>query len=70
MWLWLYTLWYQVKPFSTTDNADILVMMVMGGLSLLFICIPLLPIVRDIPRWIPLYRWIWRDYYRAERTRT
>src|SRR5665213_2824137 len=24
-WLWLYTFWYQIKPFSTSDNADILV---------------------------------------------
>ncbi len=66
VWLWLYTMWYQVKPFSTSANADILVMAVMGLLSLLFICIPILPIVRDIPRWIPLHRLIWREYYRAE----
>ncbi len=25
-WLWLYTFWYQIKPFSTSANADILVM--------------------------------------------
>jgi hypothetical protein len=43
VWLWLYTLWYQVKPFSTSDNADILVMTVMGLLSLLFVLIPFLP---------------------------
>jgi len=24
-WLWLYTVWYQVKPFSTSPNADALV---------------------------------------------
>ncbi len=66
VWLWLYTMWYQIKPFSTSANGDILVMAVMGLLSLLFIFIPVLPIVRDIPRWIPLHRLIWRDYYRAE----
>ena len=66
VWLWLYTMWYQVKPFSTSANADILVMAVMGLMSLLFICIPVLPIVRDLPRWIPLHRLIWRDYYRTE----
>ena len=21
-WMWLYTFWYQIKPFSTSDNAD------------------------------------------------
>ena len=67
VWLWLYTLWYQVKPFSTSSNADILVMSVMGVLSLLFILIPFLPIVRDIPRWIPLHRRIWREHYEAAR---
>ena len=24
-WLWLYTFWYQIKPFSTSANADVLV---------------------------------------------
>jgi hypothetical protein len=64
-WLWLYTFWYQIKPFSTSDNADILVMGVMGVLSLAFILIPFLPGVRDLPRRIPIYKLIWREHYRA-----
>jgi hypothetical protein len=28
VWLWLYTLWYQVEPFKASTNADILVMLV------------------------------------------
>jgi hypothetical protein len=64
-WLWLYTFWYQIKPFSTSANADILVMTIMGVLSLAFILVPLIPGIRDIPRWIPVYRLIWRDHYRA-----
>jgi hypothetical protein len=64
-WLWLYTFWYQIKPFSTSANADILVMTIMGVLSLAFILVPLIPGIRDIPRWIPVYRLIWRDYYKA-----
>jgi hypothetical protein len=64
VWLWLYTFWYQVEPFSSSDNADVLVMTVMGALSLLFILIPFLPLVRDIPRWIPVHRIIWREHYR------
>jgi hypothetical protein len=67
VWLWLYSFWYQIKPFSTSDNADILVMAVMGVLSLLFILIPFLPIINRIPRWIPLYRLIWREHYRTTR---
>jgi hypothetical protein len=65
VWLWLYTFWYQIKPFSTSANADILVMAVMGVLSLLFILIPFLPIINRIPRWIPIYKLIWREHYKT-----
>jgi hypothetical protein len=65
VWLWLYTFWYQIKPFSTSANADILVMTVMGVLSLALILIPFIPGVRDLPRRIPLYRLIWREHYRS-----
>ena len=65
VWLWLYTFWYQIKPFSTSTNADILVMAVMGVLSLALILVPFIPGVRDIPRWIPIYRLIWRNHYRS-----
>jgi hypothetical protein len=64
-WLWLYTLWYQVEPFKASHNADALVVLVVGALSLLLVCIPLIPGLRDIPRWIPLYRLIWREHYRS-----
>ena len=65
VWLWLYTFWYQIKPFSTSTNADILVLAVMGVLSLAFILIPFIPGVRDLPRRIPIYKLIWRDHYRT-----
>jgi hypothetical protein len=64
-WLWLYTLWYQVEPFKASENADILVMLVMAVLSLAFICIPFIPGIRSIPRRVPLYRLIWREHYRS-----
>ena len=64
-WLWLYTFWYQIKPFSTSDNADILVMAVMGALTLALILIPFIPGVRDIPRRVPIYKLIWREHYRS-----
>jgi hypothetical protein len=65
-WLWLYTFWYQIKPFSASTNADILVMSLMGVLSLAFILVPFLPGVRDLPRRIPIYKLIWRDHYRRQ----
>jgi len=63
-WLWLYTFWYQVKPFSTSDNADALVWGLMALLTLLLALVPFIPGVRSIPRLIPVHRLIWRDYYR------
>jgi hypothetical protein len=64
VWLWLYTFWYQIKPFSTSPNGDILVMAIMGVLSLGFVLVPFLPGVSDLPRHVPIYRLIWRDHYR------
>jgi hypothetical protein len=64
VWLWLYTFWYQIDPFKSSANADILVMAVMGVLSLLFVLIPIIPLLNRIPRWIPIYKLIWRDHYR------
>ncbi|MGZ0153647.1 cytochrome b N-terminal domain-containing protein [Kribbella sp. WER1] len=59
-WMWLYTFWYQIKPFSTSANADAQVWAVMMVLTLLLIFLPLIPGVRSIPRWIPVHRLIWR----------
>ncbi len=68
-WLWLYTFWYQVPPFATNNsNADAQIWAIMAFLSLCLVCIPFIPGVRSLPRWIPIYRLIWRDYYgEAER---
>ena len=63
-WLWLYTFWYQVPPFATSDNADAQIWAIMALLSLAFVCVPFIPGVRSIPLYIPVYRLIWRDYYR------
>ena len=65
-WLWLYALWYQVEPIKSSSNADIQVMLIMGLLSLAFVCIPFLPGVRSLPRMIPIYRLIWKEHYRAQ----
>jgi len=62
-WMWLYTFWYQVKPFSTSDNADAEVWALMMLLTLLLMFLPFIPGLRSIPRWIPIHRLIWRNYY-------
>jgi hypothetical protein len=63
-WMWLYTFWYQVPPFSTSENADALVWGLMMLLTAGLLLVPFIPGVRSIPRWIPIHRLIWRDYYR------
>jgi hypothetical protein len=65
VWLWLYTFWYQIKPFSTSDNADALVWALMAALSVAFVCVPFIPGVRTLPRRLPVHRLIWREHYRA-----
>jgi hypothetical protein len=63
-WMWLYTFWYQVAPFSTSDNADAQVWGLMMVLTLGLVFLPLIPGLRDIPRLVPVHRLIWRDWYR------
>ncbi|MDX2968419.1 hypothetical protein PWY87_25495 [Kribbella solani] len=65
-WMWLYTFWYQVKPFSTSDNADAQVWALMMVLTLGLVLVPFIPGVRSIPRWVPVHRLIWRNYYRHQ----
>jgi len=66
-WLWLYSMWYQLPPYSTAPNADLLVVLTMLVLTLALALVPWIPILRDIPRWVPIHRLIWRDYYRWRR---
>jgi hypothetical protein len=67
-WLWLYTFWYQIPPFSTSDNADALVWGLMMVLSALLVLVPFIPGLRALPRYLGIHRLIWRDYYRSRRT--
>jgi hypothetical protein len=70
-WLWLYTMWYQVPPFTSStgflgfngSNADLGIIILMTLLTAALALVPFIPILRDIPRWIPIHRLIWRRYY-------
>ncbi|MFL6164309.1 MAG: hypothetical protein ACJ74U_19080 [Jatrophihabitantaceae bacterium] len=59
-WLWLYTFWYQVKPFSTSGNADALVWGLMALLSLGLLLLPWIPGLRSLPRHLGVHRLVWR----------
>jgi hypothetical protein len=69
-WLWLYTLWYQLPPFNQVSYGDLLVVIMMGLLTVLLVLVPFIPGLRDIPRWIPIYRLIWRRYYAETKATT
>lgn len=70
-WLWLYTMWYQVWPFTSdtgflginASNADLGIIILMTVLTAALAAVPLIPILRDVPRWVPIHRLIWRAYY-------
>jgi len=64
-WLWLFSFWYQIPPFNTAANTDLLVILLMIGLTTLLALVPFIPGLRDIPRWVPISRIIWRRYYRG-----
>jgi hypothetical protein len=76
-WLWLYTMWYQVPPFTSDTgflgiskaNTDLAVVGVMLLLTALLLLVPFIPGLRDIPRWIPIHRLIWRRHYAEMRSR-
>ena len=64
-WLWLYTFWYQVKPFSASGNADVLVWSLMAVLTLGLLFLPFIPGLRSLPAKLGVHKLIWRDYHRS-----
>jgi hypothetical protein len=64
-WLWLYQLWYHVSPFQNSASVDIWAVYLTGIGTILLLLVPFIPGLRDIPRAIPLYRLIWRSWYRS-----
>jgi hypothetical protein len=59
-WLWLYQLWYHVPGWQNSVNVDLIAIYMTGLATLLLLLVPFVPGLRDIPRWIPLHRLIWR----------
>ena len=64
-WLWLFQLWYHMQPgWGNSDNIDLIAIFMTGVATLLLLFVPFIPGLRDIPRWIPVHRLIWRDWNR------
>jgi hypothetical protein len=75
MWLAPFSFWYQLPAFNNedpnnkfaqtlTDNADAIIFSIMMVVVLIFAFVPFVPGLRSIPRWIPISRLVWKDYYR------
>ena len=67
-WLWLYQMWYHVPGWRNSANIDLIAIYMTGVATILLLCIPFIPGLRDIPRWIPVHRLIWRDWNRQATT--
>ena len=66
VWLWLYAGMYQIPALNPSNNANLdldvgLLMVLFGFLLPMFA--PWIPVINRIPRWIPLYKIIYRKYY-------
>jgi hypothetical protein len=64
-WLWPYAIWYQFPVIAKDSNADAIVGSIMIVIFLLLFFAPLIPVLNQLPKWIPLYRIFWRDWYKA-----
>src|SRR5690242_2926108 len=62
---WLFQMWYHMQPgWGNSDNIDLIAILMTGLATLLLLFIPFIPGLRDIPRWIPVHRLVWRDWNR------
>jgi hypothetical protein len=66
-WLWLFSFWYQINPFKSSGNADILVFGMMGLLTAGLAFMPFIPFIRKLPYRIPFHKLIWKDWYRSQK---
>ena len=68
VWLWLYAGMYQIPALNPSNNSNLdldvgLLMILFGFLLPMFA--PWIPGINRIPRWIPLYKIIYRKYYQG-----
>lgn len=63
-WVAPYAFLYQIPPYRTSPNGDLMAASTMAVLFLVLLFLPLIPGLRDLPRHLRVYRLIWRDYYR------
>ncbi len=67
VWLWYYTLLYQIPPYNSSSAADLLVVLTVITVTGILMLIPFIPGLRSIPRLVGVYKLIWRRHYRELR---
>ncbi|MHB8841777.1 MAG: hypothetical protein ACYC56_08320 [Candidatus Aquicultor sp.] len=66
-WLYPYAFFYQIPPMNASANGDLQVGIIMTVLFLVLLFVPFIPVLNAIPRWLGIYRIIWRDWYAREK---
>ena len=67
-WLNPYAVWYHIPPMSTSPNGDIQVGVIMIVIFLILLLFPFIPGLNQLPRWLGVYRLIWRDWYASQKS--
>lgn len=68
-WLTPYTFFYQVPPWNLIASGDQLAAYTVGALFMLLVIVPWVPGLNRLPEGLPLYKLIWRDWYRDKKRR-
>jgi hypothetical protein len=63
-WLWPYTFLYQIPAIGNSPSGDLIAGMIIFGFTLVLVFLPIIPGLNRIPYVVPIYRVIWRDWYR------
>lgn len=69
-WMWPYAFLYQIGPIANSPNADLIAGLIMLAIFVILFFLPVIPGLNRIPLWIPIYRLIWRDWYRRQDGKT
>ncbi|MEJ2150275.1 MAG: hypothetical protein P8Z40_12445 [Chloroflexota bacterium] len=59
---------YQIPPMSSSPNADLQIGLLLGLVFLVMLFLPFIPVLNKLPRWLGVYKIIWRDWYQKQRS--
>jgi hypothetical protein len=67
-WLFPYAFLYHVPPMNNSSNADIQAIFIILMVFLFLLFLPVVPIFNRLPRWLRVYKLIWRDWYSRKKS--